>query len=76
MGQHPGNRGSLIHRAPLGSHERFVAYLTEHFGGAFPVWLAPEQVQVIPVMPELTDYAESVNSRLLEAGRDELGQGR
>jgi threonyl-tRNA synthetase len=57
----------VIHRAPLGSHERFVAYLTEHFGGAFPVWLAPEQVQVIPVMPELTDYADAVNARLLDA---------
>lgn len=58
----------VIHRAPLGSHERFVAYLTEHFGGAFPVWLAPEQVQVIPVMPELNAYAESVNARLFDAG--------
>jgi threonyl-tRNA synthetase len=58
----------VIHRAPLGSHERFVAYLTEHFGGAFPVWLAPEQVQVIPVMPELGEYADSVNARLLDAG--------
>jgi threonyl-tRNA synthetase len=58
----------VIHRAPLGSHERFVAYLTEHFGGAFPVWLAPEQVQVIPVMPELTDYALAVDRRLLDEG--------
>ena len=58
----------VIHRAPLGSHERFIAYLTEHFGGAFPVWLAPEQVQVIPVMPDLTEYAEAVNARLLGEG--------
>ena len=69
----------VIHRAPLGSHERFTAYLTEHFGGAFPVWLAPEQVQVIPVMPELDEYAESVNRRLLDEGLRssvDLGDGR
>ncbi|WP_374215986.1 threonine--tRNA ligase [Frankia sp. AiPs1] len=57
----------VIHRAPLGSHERFVAFLTEHFGGAFPVWLAPEQVRVIPIMPELDEYAESVSQALLDA---------
>jgi threonyl-tRNA synthetase len=57
----------VIHRAPLGSHERFVAYLIEHFAGAFPVWLAPEQVVVIPVMPEMDDYAVSVNQRLVGA---------
>jgi threonyl-tRNA synthetase len=55
----------VIHRAPLGSHERFVAYLTEHFAGAFPVWLAPEQAVVIPVMPEMDGYARSVNDRLV-----------
>ena len=58
----------VIHRAPLGSHERFVAYLTEHFGGAFPVWLAPEQVRVIPIMPELTEYAHEVSDVLFDAG--------
>nr|WP_242422767.1 MULTISPECIES: threonine--tRNA ligase [Frankia] len=57
----------VIHRAPLGSHERFVAFLTEHFGGAFPVWLAPEQVRVIPIMPELDEYAETVSQALLDA---------
>lgn len=56
----------VIHRAPLGSHERFVAFLIEHFAGAFPVWLAPEQVRVIPLMPEHGDYAELVKKRLLE----------
>ena len=55
----------VIHRAPLGSHERFVAYLTEHYRGAFPVWLAPEQIRVIPIMPELTEYADQVCERLL-----------
>jgi threonyl-tRNA synthetase len=58
----------VIHRAPLGSHERFVAYLTEHFAGAFPVWLAPEQVRVIPIVDELTDYAREVERVLDEAG--------
>ncbi len=59
---------AVIHRAPLGSHERFVAYLTEHFGGAFPVWLAPEQVRVIPVMPEMADYACEVSALLVDQG--------
>ncbi|MGQ0838424.1 threonine--tRNA ligase [Actinokineospora sp.] len=59
---------AVIHRAPLGSHERFVGFLTEHFAGAFPVWLAPEQVQVIPVMPDMNDYAYKVRDILFEAG--------
>lgn len=58
----------VIHRAPLGSHERFVAFLTEHFGGAFPIWLAPEQVRVIPVMPEVEGYALEVRDVLFRAG--------
>ncbi len=58
----------VIHRAPLGSHERFVAYLTEHFAGAFPVWLAPEQVRVIPIADDLFDYAVKVREVLLDAG--------
>ncbi|MDQ3762858.1 MAG: threonine--tRNA ligase [Actinomycetota bacterium] len=57
----------VIHRAPLGSHERFVAYLTEHFAGAFPVWLAPEQVRIIPIVDDLLDYANEVCDTLLEA---------
>ncbi|WP_043267230.1 threonine--tRNA ligase [Streptomyces sp. CT34] len=59
---------AVIHRAPLGSHERFVGFLTEHFGGAFPIWLAPEQARVIPVMPDLLDYAHSVREALSKAG--------
>ncbi|WP_405889719.1 threonine--tRNA ligase [Streptomyces sp. NBC_00133] len=59
---------AVIHRAPLGSHERFVGFLTEHFGGAFPVWLAPEQVRVVPVMPDLLDYAFEVRDALFDAG--------
>nr|WP_239373464.1 threonine--tRNA ligase [Frankia sp. Cj5] len=58
----------VLHRAPLGSHERFVAYLIEHFGGLFPVWLAPEQVRVIPISDELLSYANEVRDRLLQAG--------
>jgi threonyl-tRNA synthetase len=59
---------AVIHRAPLGSHERFVAYLTEHYAGAFPVWLAPEQVRVIPIVGELAGYAGEVRGLLVEAG--------
>jgi threonyl-tRNA synthetase len=58
---------AVIHRAPLGSHERFVAYLTEHFAGAFPVWLAPEQVRVIPIVDDLVEYANEVRDLLLDA---------
>lgn len=57
----------VIHRAPLGSHERFVAYLTEHFAGAFPVWLAPEQVRVVPIADDMLDYATKVRQVLLDA---------
>lgn len=66
----------VIHRAPLGSHERFVAYLVEHFGGAFPVWLAPEQVRVIPLASELREYADEVCDVLLGADlRAEVDRG-
>ncbi|MER5197933.1 threonine--tRNA ligase [Streptomyces sp. NPDC002755] len=66
----------VIHRAPLGSHERFVAYLVEHFGGAFPVWLAPEQIRVIPLAPELREYADEVCDVLLGADlRAEVDRG-
>jgi threonyl-tRNA synthetase len=60
----------VVHRAPLGSHERFVAYLTEHYAGAFPVWLAPEQVRVIPIVPEpeLAAYADEVRRLLVDGG--------
>lgn len=59
---------AVIHRAPLGSHERFIGFLTEHFGGAFPIWLAPEQIRVVPIMPDLMDYAHEVRNVLFEAG--------
>jgi threonyl-tRNA synthetase len=47
----------VIHRAPLGSHERFVAFLIEHFAGAFPTWLSPVQIRMIPVADRHVDYA-------------------
>jgi threonyl-tRNA synthetase len=50
----------IIHRAPLGTHERTVAFLLEHFGGAFPTWLAPLQVKVLPVSDSFNEYAASV----------------
>jgi threonyl-tRNA synthetase len=56
----------VIHRAPLGTHERFIAYLIEHFGGAFPTWLAPVQVRVLPVSEKVHAYARRVVERLRE----------
>jgi threonyl-tRNA synthetase len=58
----------MIHRAPLGSLERFVGVLIEHFAGAFPLWLAPEQVRVLVVSQKFEDYARSVEQRLRAAG--------
>ncbi len=56
----------VIHRAPLGSHERFTAFLIEHYAGAFPVWLAPIQARIIPITDRVADYALEVRDRLLE----------
>ncbi len=55
---------AMIHRTLLGSMERFVASLTEHYGGAFPVWLAPIQVKVIPVADRHLDYARKLEAEL------------
>ncbi len=52
-----------IHRAPLGTHERFIGFLIEHFNGNFPTWLAPEQVRILPLNDGLRDYAEQVRKR-------------
>jgi threonyl-tRNA synthetase len=57
-------RPYMVHRALLGSLERFFGVLAEHYGGAFPVWLAPVQVAVIPVAPAFTDFAREVAGRL------------
>lgn len=58
----------VIHRAPLGSHERFVAFLTEQYAGAFPFWLAPEQVVVVPVTEVFNDGARALADELYAAG--------
>ncbi|MSU75875.1 threonine--tRNA ligase [Patescibacteria group bacterium] len=58
----------IIHRAILGSYERFLAILIEHFAGAFPLWLAPEQVRVLPITDRNNKYAESIKKELTEAG--------
>ena len=58
----------MIHRAILGSFERFMMTLIEHFAGAFPLWLAPEQVRVIPVSDKFGEYAKSVHEKLHKLG--------
>ena len=50
----------MIHRAPFGSMERFVAVLLEHTGGKFPLWLSPQQVVVLPISEKFNDYAQKV----------------
>ena len=54
----------IIHRAPLGTHERFCAFLIEHYGGVFPSWLAPVQVRIIPVASAFFEYAEKLEKEL------------
>ncbi len=53
-----------IHRAPLGTHERFIAFLIEHYGGAFPTWLAPVQVAIVPISEKHLDYAHKIEGAL------------
>jgi threonyl-tRNA synthetase len=62
------HRPVMIHRAPFGSMERFVGVLIEHFAGVFPVWLAPEQVRVLPVSDKFAAYAGEVAAALRAAG--------
>ena len=62
------HRPVMIHRAPLGSMERFMGILIEHFAGAFPLWLAPEQVRVLPISDKVADYARQVLASLQEQG--------
>jgi threonyl-tRNA synthetase len=57
-----------IHRAPLGTHERLIGFLIEHYAGSFPVWLAPEQVRVIPIAAAHNDYAADLVARLRQLG--------
>jgi threonyl-tRNA synthetase len=58
----------MIHRALYGSLERFMGVITEHFAGAFPTWLAPVQVAMIPIADRHVDYARDIARRLVEAG--------
>ncbi len=57
-------RPAIIHRAPLSTHERMLSFLIEHYGGAFPTWLAPVQVQIITISDDLLDYAFGLRDRL------------
>ena len=67
------HRPVMIHRALLGSFERFIGILIEHYGGEFPVWLTPIQAIVLPIADRHLEYATAVNARLIEAGvRSEL----
>jgi threonyl-tRNA synthetase len=67
---------AMIHRAPFGSFERFVGVLIEHFAGAFPLWLAPEQVRVMVVSQKVEEYGRQVQKRLSEAGLRVTGDYR
>ena len=58
----------IIHRAPLGTHERFIGFLLEHYAGKFPVWLAPLQVKILPISDKFIDFAQSVQKQLRKAG--------
>jgi threonyl-tRNA synthetase len=66
----------MIHRAPFGSMERFVAILIEHFAGAFPTWLAPEQVRVLTVSDRFLEYAKKVQGTLKDRGIRIVGDYR
>ncbi len=58
----------IIHRAPLGTHERFIGFLLEHYAGKFPVWLASVQVKILPISDKFLEYAESVKKQLKRVG--------
>ncbi|MCE9606245.1 MAG: threonine--tRNA ligase [Planctomycetia bacterium] len=62
------HRPIMIHRAPLGSMERFIGVLIEHYAGAFPLWLAPEQVRILTVSEKFSEYGRQVEKQLREAG--------
>lgn len=54
----------IIHRAPLGTHERFIGFLLEHYAGKFPLWLAPVQVKILPISDKYMDYAKNILEEL------------
>ncbi len=57
----------IIHRAPLGTHERFIGFLLEHYAGKFPTWIAPLQVKILPISDKFMDYADNVLQNLKKA---------
>lgn len=57
----------IIHRAPLGTHERFIGFLLEHYAGKFPLWLAPVQVKILPISDKFMDYAKTLLNKLKKA---------
>jgi len=57
----------IIHRAPLGTHERFIGFLLEHYAGKFPLWLAPVQVRILPISDKFLDYAKTILQDLKKA---------
>lgn len=57
-----------IHRAPLGTHERFIGFLIEHYAGNFPLWLAPDQVRILPIGSEQMEYCEALRARMHNDG--------
>ena len=61
------HRPVMIHRVVLGSIERFIGVITEHFAGAFPLWLSPVQVKILPVTDRAHEYAKELNQKLLDA---------
>jgi threonyl-tRNA synthetase len=58
----------IIHRAPLGTHERFIGFLLEHYAGKFPLWLNPKQVKVLPISDKFSDYAKKVVGAFRKSG--------
>jgi len=58
----------IIHRAPLGTHERFIGFLLEHYAGKLPTWIAPLQVKILPISDKFMDYGEIVLQKLIDAG--------
>lgn len=70
------HRPVMVHRAPFGSMERFFGILIEHFAGAFPLWLAPEQIRLMPVSERFQEYAHKVEAEFKAAGFRILGDYR
>lgn len=58
----------IIHRAPLGTHERFIGFLLEHYAGKLPLWLSPLQVKLLPISDKYMDYTQEVHAKLRKAG--------